>query len=1043
MSGVFLTLLNMSITASWLILAVIVIRLLLKKAPKWISCALWALVAIRLICPFSFESKLSLIPASQTIPQNIAMQAKPQIDSGIAIVNDVINPVIARQFKPDPLTSANPLQIVLPVLSIVWIIGMVALLGYAMFSYIRLKRSVGASIAVKDNIMACDEVHSPFILGILCPMIYVPSALKGDALDYVITHETAHLKRHDHWLKPLGYLLLTVYWFNPLCWLAYVLLCRDIELACDEKVIRNLDNGSKAAYSQALLDCSYSRKWITACPLAFGEVGVKERVKSILNYKKPAFWIIVVGILACIVAAVCLLTNPIKKQDTITYIHRSTSIGNRADFNISFGQKARSAMLVAELWQHGERTAESTMVVPADTQNITILFSDRQENMYLTGETVQIDTDQVAGSLVTLFPVPEGVRGWSFSSWSNGQTVDIEAGKEIILAAMNFDTGKGTRSVFDLLDNNNQQIPADIDCVLMVRAIFYAEELPRTMETAAQLLVSGAAETEPEEAVDWAESEMPSPVGIYKYEEAGFGGDFVLTLNLDRTFSYTEGPYSSYLGSGTWTAVDDTTIRLIDPNREGNWKAYFTFAGNTLCYDKRQSAPFTYVDLPDNAVFTRTAKETLSDEENVCVGLITDIHNGIIRLQDLTGAVPGTITQILYVPIAKMPSSPEPRIGDRLEVRYHDFETEAELANPMEIMEVSADAIISLRVIREDSSRTIRDVAFCIDGVTYYGTGRVVSVEPDENLIEYAEIPVGGANAAQISAYAILQKNHLALAFYDGKWYEFVPADEALYLSYSLRNNEMLFFLWPYEEKASYSAHYAELTGLDEAASYEVNMSTIFTYGIPNENEVQYEQALKIAMEHCQKCFPTYTKQNTQVGASYDITDPEQPLWSIVIVNGEDWFAPRYLVVINGISGQVVHEQELEWAELRQDFDYDLLYYSGRRINNPITVTSPEEHILSESPLTQLLVHPMPGTIDHVENDPTQSYYTVFLTGIDQENAEAYIGQLMDAGYSQVTAAKEAGIMTWLLTKPDAALSIAYDGNGEGMTVMVRPTQRK
>lgn len=693
MSGVFLTLLNMSITASWLILAVIVIRLLLKKAPKWISCALWALVAIRLICPLSFESKLSLIPTSQTIPQNIAMQATPQIDSGIAIVNDVINPVIARQFTPDPLTSANPLQIVLPVLSIVWIIGVVALFGYAMFSYIRLKRSVGASIAVKDNIMACDEVQSQFILGILRPMIYVPSSMKDDTLDYVITHEMAHLKRHDHWWKPLGYLLLTIYWFNPLCWLAYVLLCRDIELACDEKVIRDLDNGSKAAYSQALLDCSYSRKWITACPLAFGEVGVKERVKSILNYKKPAFWIIVVGILACIVAAVCLLTNPIKKQDTITYIHRSTSIGNRADFNISFGQKARSAMLVAELWQHGERSAESTMVVPTDTQNITILFSDRQENMYLTGETVQIDTDQVAGSLVTFFPVPEGVRGWSFSSWSNGQTVDIEAGKEIILAAMNFDTGKGTRSVFDLLDNNNQQIPADIDCVLMVRAIFYAEELPRTMETAAQLLVSGAAETEPEETVDWAESEMPSPVGIYKYEEAGFGGDFVLTLNLDRTFSYTEGPYSSYLGSGTWTAVDDTTIRLIDPDHEGIWKAYFTFAGNTLCYDKRQSAPFTYVDLPDNAVFNRTAEEALSDEENVCVGLITDIHNGIIRLQDLTGAVPGTITQILYVPIAKMPSSPEPRIGDRLEVRYHDFETEAELANPMEIMEVCSIGI--------------------------------------------------------------------------------------------------------------------------------------------------------------------------------------------------------------------------------------------------------------------------------------------------------------------------------------------------------------
>ena len=912
MSGVFLTLLNMSITASWLILAVIVIRLLLKKAPKWIACALWALVAIRLICPFSFESKLSLIPTSQTIPQNIAMQAKPQIDSGIAIVNDVINPVIARQFTPDPLTSANPLQIVLPVLSIVWIVGMFALLGYALFSYIRLKRSVGASIAVKDNIMVCDEVRSPFILGILRPMIYVPSAMKGDALDYVITHETAHLERHDHWWKPLGYLLLTVYWFNPLCWLAYVLLCRDIELACDEKVIRDLDNGSKASYSQALLNCSYPRKWIAACPLAFGEVGVKERVKSILNYKKPAFWVIVVGILACIVAAVCLLTNPIGKQDTITYTHRSTSIGNRADFNISFGQKARSAMLVAELWQHGERNAESTMVVPTDTQNITILFSDHQENMYLTGETVQIDTDQVAGSLITFFPVLEGVRGWSFSSWNDGQTIDIDAGKEMILAAMNFDTGKGTRSVFDLLEKNNQQIPQDIDCVILIRARFLADELPGVIETAqsqnpdntnasefstisketnmdfgfiekwdcsvqcmeesstdhyvinysdekvlsrtgkltfqnrngfdivVHILPEGEAEivsnivpaggcyslykiadsictigvhadvkknteiklmvydgdsTEPyifteypDNPVESAGIEMLSPVGTYICEEAGFGGDFVIDLNLDRTFSYSEGPFSSYYGTGEWIAVNETTIELIDRNLDDERRTYFIFNGLSLTFDKSRSDKFIYVDLPDNAVFYRVANETLSDEENVCVGLITDIHNGIIRLQDLTGTIPGTTTQILYVPITKMPSFPEPRIGDRLQIRHNDFETEPELANPIEMLEMPTEAIISLRVIREDGSRTIRDVAFCIDDVIYYSTGRAAPVEPDDSAIRYVEIPVGGANTKMIKAYAILEEGQSAVALYDGEWYEFTAKNET-----ADSNNQPLF----------------------------------------------------------------------------------------------------------------------------------------------------------------------------------------------------------------------------------------------------------
>ena len=314
MSAVFLKLLNLSITASWLILAVILVRFLLKKAPKWISCVLWALVAIRLICPFSLESALSLIPSSETIPSNIEMMQKPAIDSGITAINEAVNPAITHSFAPDPMTSANPLQIVIPVLSIVWIEGMAAMLLYALISYIRLKKSVGASVPVRGNILACDEVKSPFILGIIKPLIYVPSSMEGETLDYVITHESAHIQRRDHWWKPFGFLLLSVYWFNPLCWLAYVLLCRDIEMACDEKVIREFDNSDKAAYSQALLDCSFPRRRIAACPLAFGEIGVKERVKSVLDYKKPAFWIIVVAVVVCIAVAICFLTNPSDKS---------------------------------------------------------------------------------------------------------------------------------------------------------------------------------------------------------------------------------------------------------------------------------------------------------------------------------------------------------------------------------------------------------------------------------------------------------------------------------------------------------------------------------------------------------------------------------------------------------------------------------------------------------------------------------------------------------------------------------------------------------
>ena len=310
MSAVFLKVLNMSMTASWLILAVVLTRLILKKAPKWIPCLLWGLVAIRLICPFSFESVLSLIPSSETIPANIALQPEPAINSGITIVNEAVNPVVAESFTPAPTDSANPLQIVIPVAAIIWIAGIVIMLAYALISYLKLKKTVSVCVPVGERLLACDEVKAPFILGVFRPVIYVPSSMSGKTLAHVIRHEKAHLQRHDHWWKPLGFLLLSVYWFNPLCWIAYILLCRDIEMACDEKVIRDMDKDDMAAYSQALLDCSFPRKRIAACPLAFGEVGVKERVKGVLNYKKPAFWIIVVAVAACVVTGVCFLTNP-------------------------------------------------------------------------------------------------------------------------------------------------------------------------------------------------------------------------------------------------------------------------------------------------------------------------------------------------------------------------------------------------------------------------------------------------------------------------------------------------------------------------------------------------------------------------------------------------------------------------------------------------------------------------------------------------------------------------------------------------------------
>ena len=316
MNELFLKIINMSISASWLVLAVLILRFVLKKAPKWINVLLWGIVAIRLICPFSFESTLSLIPSAETIPLNIGMDTTPTINSGISAINNAVNPIISQSNTPMAGASVNLLQITIGIYEYIWIFGMIALALYTAISYWRLRRKVDTAVRYKDNIFQSENVSSPFVFGIIKPRIYLPFKMNGQYLEYVVAHEQAHICRKDHWWKPLGFLLLMIHWFNPLMWLAYVLLCRDIELACDEKVIKELGNEQRGDYTQALVACSVNRRMIAACPLAFGEVSVKERVKSVMNYKKPAFWVIIISVIVCVGVAVCFLTNP--KQDSYT-----------------------------------------------------------------------------------------------------------------------------------------------------------------------------------------------------------------------------------------------------------------------------------------------------------------------------------------------------------------------------------------------------------------------------------------------------------------------------------------------------------------------------------------------------------------------------------------------------------------------------------------------------------------------------------------------------------------------------------------------------
>lgn len=352
MDKIFLKVLNMSIAAGWLILAVIVVRLLLRRAPKRLTCVMWAVVAVRLLCPFFLESSFSLIPSGETINAEVVRFAPhPVIDSGIPVLNEVLNPMIDEQFAPEPGVSVNPLYVWMAVAGIVWIAGVAMMVVYALVSSLRMRIAVREAVplgtwtemredgtlgirakvreagllgtcaagkeaaVLRDHVWLCDAVRSPFILGTVRPRIYLPSGIDEEQMSYILAHEQAHVEHLDHCLKPFGWLLLSVYWFHPLVWTAYVLFCRDLELACDERVVGGMDLDGRKTYSQALLACSLQRKLVFSYPLAFGEVGVKERVKSILHYRKPAAWLITVAVFVCVVVAVCFLTNPKERVD--------------------------------------------------------------------------------------------------------------------------------------------------------------------------------------------------------------------------------------------------------------------------------------------------------------------------------------------------------------------------------------------------------------------------------------------------------------------------------------------------------------------------------------------------------------------------------------------------------------------------------------------------------------------------------------------------------------------------------------------------------
>lgn len=428
MANVFLTLLHRSIAAGWLILAVLLLRACLRRAPKWVRGILWGLVAVRLVCPFSIESPFSLMPSGGNAVPAVLSDVAPAMPAAAQAPADAAGSSVGTVLETAASGGASGVDWAF-VAGIVWLVGAAALLGYALVSWLRLRNRLREAVPWRDGLWLCDFVRSPFVLGVIRPRIYLPSGGIGAETDYVVAHERAHLKRGDHWWKPLAFCLLAVYWFNPLVWAAYVLFCRDIELACDERVVREMDLAERKAYSGALISCGMQRRMVLVCPLAFGEVGVKQRVKAVLNYKKPVFWIVLAALAVCAAAAVCFLTDP--KPAAGMYLDPvETGDGQVAGYDFQVDDKVQALQLniyelsggVWELQSYWRQELEE------DQGRIELEFSSLASGLPVVvrdGHGVQI----AAGELKT----EEGTPGLAAATAVADRT-DVAYGNEIPLA---------------------------------------------------------------------------------------------------------------------------------------------------------------------------------------------------------------------------------------------------------------------------------------------------------------------------------------------------------------------------------------------------------------------------------------------------------------------------------------------------------------------------------------------------------------------------------------------------------------------------------
>ena len=682
MNELFLKIINMSISASWLILAVLILRLVLKKAPKWVNVLLWGIVAVRLICPFSFKSALSLIPSAETFPEKIISGPSFDVQTGITPIDNRINDYLGDRYFEGVTVPANNGNNIMTILTIVWTIGILLLGAYTVISYWRLRRKVDTAVRYKDNIFQSENVKSPFVLGIIKPRIYLPFSMNEQNLEHVVAHEQAHIRRKDHWWKPLGFLLLTIYWFNPLMWLAYVLLCRDIELACDEKVIKKLGNEQRADYTQALVACSVNRRMIAACPLAFGEVGVKERVKSVMNYKKPAFWVIILAVIACVIVAVCFLTNP--KQDRYTL----------------------------------------RIVVPAGSQE-EFVYTD--EEVSTVRNSIKIwSGDGLGDTEVLLFPVNKTAEtGYTATYLTHGMPVEFDAEKDTW-----FKIGV------------NMQNPTNEDIIVYVEVenveVRIADEINSVIEWFDYL--------ENPDEMKW---DGNLEIGLTEFPDVTFrwtSGEMLAVKDGESTSLYTGMPiWNTYFcdltGDGlpdlcstiSWgSGMIDNRVIIYDYANGASYelsdRGYFDFAlrfneaDGYLYVDKTKYNTDELVET-GRLVFKNNSIqiEGFSNEAHqVFRAEILEIHDGNYLVKPVEGSWELNSADRIEVPIRNAHPSPEPEIGDVIEIEYSGEILET---YPARIADV-----YGIKVIKETETWDLIPMVM-VNGTLYLDTGHESKIE--------------------------------------------------------------------------------------------------------------------------------------------------------------------------------------------------------------------------------------------------------------------------------------------------------------------------